>query len=100
MPRFKVKLEGGPVFLLWAESGETLPMRFLAIRWVRAASAEEAQERACLMVKEDLAAKGLTNPPDQPLAVRVEQVTELSWRDSLLQRRSATGLALFLDHTN
>jgi len=66
MFRFKVTLEGGPVFLFDIESKRTDRLGFFTTRWVRAASLNEAAEITRKLVLAELVDKGTRNPPDVP----------------------------------
>jgi hypothetical protein len=79
MPRFRLMLQGAPVFLLDADSQETARMGFYATRWVEAASAAEAEALARRLVLDELAVTGTKTRPEQPIHVTVEGVFEVSW---------------------
>jgi hypothetical protein len=79
MPRFRVMLQGAPVFLPNADSRKTDRLGFYATRWVRAASVDEARSLARRLILDELATWGTKNPPEQPIQMAVEDVLEVSW---------------------
>ncbi|HVV53449.1 MAG TPA: hypothetical protein VHO06_27575 [Polyangia bacterium] len=83
MPRFRVVLRGAPVFLQDGGAQPAPPLAFLAVRWIRAKTAESAGLGACRLVLAQLAAKGTGNPPDRPVAVTVNRLTPARWLRAL-----------------
>jgi len=79
MPRFRVMLQGAPVFVLNADSPQADRLGFYTTRWVQAASVEEAVALARRRVLDELATSGTKNPPEQPIQMAVEDVIEVSW---------------------
>jgi len=79
MPRFRVMLQGAPVFLLNVDSQKTDRLGFYATRWVRAASVDEARSLARRLILDELATWGTKNLPEQPIQMAVEDVLEVSW---------------------
>jgi hypothetical protein len=79
MPRFRVMLQGAPVFLLNVDSQKTDRLGFYTTRWVRAASVDEARSVARRLVLDEFATSGTKNPPEQPIQMAVEDVVEVSW---------------------
>jgi hypothetical protein len=79
MPRFRVMLQGAPVFLLNGDSQKTDRLGFYTTRWVRAASVDEARSVARRLVLDEFATSGTKNPPEQPIQMAVEDVVEVSW---------------------
>jgi hypothetical protein len=79
MPRFRVLLRGGPVFLLDEETQKAERLAFYAIRWVRAKTAETAGVIACRCVLAQLEAMRPENPPDERIAVTVDEMRRVSW---------------------
>jgi hypothetical protein len=97
MPRFRVTIEGGPVFLFDVESKKTERLGFFTTRWVRATTSKEASEIAQRLVLAELAEKGTRNPPDAPVETRVEEVVVLSWVESLRHRGTGSGFTFYSD---
>jgi hypothetical protein len=96
MPRFRVRLQGAPVFLLNADSQRTDRLGFYTTRWVQAASADEAGRMASRLVLDEFSTRGTTNPPDQPLQVAVEGVVEVSWFEAA-RRGPGSGYTFYPD---
>ena len=97
MFRFKVTLEGGPVFLFDVESKRTDRLGFFTTRWVRAATPNEASEVARKLVLAELAEKGTRNPPDVPVETTVQEIVALSWAESLRHRGTGRGFTFYPD---
>jgi hypothetical protein len=96
MPRFRVMLKGTPVFLVGGDSGTAKPHGFYTTRWVEAASAEEARAAAIQLVHEELAESGRENPPDRPIQVTAEEITEVSWFE-MVRRGPGRGFTFYPD---
>jgi hypothetical protein len=96
MRRFRVLLEGAPVFLRNTESEQIERLGFYTTRWVEASSREEAGALACRMALDDLAGSGTENPPGQPVQVAVDEIVEVSWFE-MLRRSPGRGFTFYQD---
>ena len=100
MPRFRVMLQGGPVFLFDVESKKIERLGFFTTRWVTASTAAEAEEIARKAVLEELAANGTRNPPGLPVEMRIEEVATLSWTESLRHTGTGRVFSFYPDDSN
>jgi hypothetical protein len=91
-------LQGAPVFLLDTDSQETRRLGFYTTRWVQAATLDEAGVVASHLVLEDLATNGAKNSPDQPIKVKVEDVTQISLFEAV-RRGTGRGFTFYSDDT-
>jgi hypothetical protein len=90
-------LQGGaPVFLLDADSQETRRLGFYTTRWVQAATLDEAGVVASRLVLDQLATNGTKNAPDQPIKVKVEDVTQVPLLEAL-RRGTGRGFTFYSD---
>lgn len=97
MPRFKVMLEGGPVFLFDVESNRVDRLGFFTTRWIRAVTPNEAAEIAQKLVLAELAEQGTRNPSGVSIETRIEEVLALSWVESLRHRSVGRGFTFYRD---
>jgi hypothetical protein len=81
-------LQGAPVFLLDEDAQDTRRLGFYTTRWVQAATRSEAGLVASHLVLDQLATNGTKNSPDQPIKVKVEDVTQVSLLEAI---RCGTG---------
>jgi hypothetical protein len=96
MPRFRVMLQGAPVYLPNVDSQKTDRLGFYATRWVRAASVDEARTVARRLVLDEFATSGARNPPEQPIQMAVEDVVEVSWFETI-RRGPGRGFTFYPD---
>ncbi len=76
-------VKGAPVFLLDVDSQETHRFGFYTTRLVKAATVDDAGRAVTRLVLDEFATRGTKNPPDQPISVRVEEVTKVSWWEAV-----------------
>jgi hypothetical protein len=100
MAKFRVMIEGSPLFLVNEETNQLQRLGFFTTRWVRADSTEGACDAAQKLVIDELAVTGNRNPADQPLNLAVSEVVQLSWAAGLRHWRSGGGFTLYPDDSN